>query len=529
LLLSLFLLHPEGNKTEAQTVYYHIQNTELYEFLDEMAAERLIEVNTAVKPWSRMFIANKLQELDGKREQLNGRQQKDLDFYLKDFGKELKPDKRFDKRFDILYYKDSLFTFSANLILGAEYHTNSNGNALFWYNGAEIFAYAGKHIGVYASLRDHHDPEHLTHEDYLNQRLGAANWKSGGDFEEMRGGITFRWKWGNLGLIMDHNAWGSGYNGASIQSGRTPSMARINLQMKPATWLEFNYYHGWLVSAVVDSNRSYWINNLVGGNYREVMHPKYLASNIFTLTPVKHLQVSVGNSVVYTDIGVHPGYLIPVFFFKAVDHTVNAGMDNMNSQMFLDISSRNIRNLHLYGSWFVDEVNISNMFDASKHSNYFSWKLGGRLSNLPLENLSLTGEWTRTNPNVFRHYVPTLTYASNMYNLGHYLKDNAREYYAALDYRPVRGLHLHLSYLNTQRGPDHTELGTPRLGLPFMESVEWKNTTVRLGGRYQVINDGYVFARYRYSDISGNEIDEYTHPLYHGRTSTFTLGINFGF
>ena len=169
------------------------------------------------------------------------------------------------------------------------------------------------------------------------------------------------------------------------------------------------------------------------------------------------------------------------------------------------------------------------MFDESSHSNYFSWKLGGRLSNFPLQNVSLTGEWTRTNPNVFRHYTPTLTYESNLYNLGHYLGDNAREYYLALDYRPLRGLHLQLSYLNAQKGLDHTELGTDRLGLKFMDSVQWKNTTVRLRTRYQVINDGYVFGEFRYSDISGNEMDRYTHPLYHGKTSTLTLGINFGF
>ena len=513
----------------AQTVYHSIRNPGVYEFLDEMAAGQLIEVNAAVRPWSRMFIAEKLHELDGRRERLNKRQQGDLDFYLRDFNKELKPGKDFGKRFDILYYRDSLFAFSANLILGAEYHSGTNGNALFWYNGADIFAYAGKHLGVYASLRDHHDPENLVRESYLTRRLGAANLKSGKDFEEMRGGITWTWDWGNVGLIMDHNAWGSGYNGTAIQSGRTPSIARINLQMKPARWLEFNYHHGWLVSEVVDSNRSYWQNYLVGGNYREVMHPKFMAANMFTFTPLKHLKVSVGNSIIYTDIGIHPGYLIPVFFFKAVDHTVNAGIDNMNSQMFLDISSRNIRNLHLYGSWFVDEVNISNMFDASRQSNYFSWKLGGRLSNVPFQNLSLTGEWTRTNPNVFRHYVPTLTYESNGYNLGHYLADNAREYYLALDYRPVRGLDISLSYLNAQKGLDHTELGPPRSGLKFMDSVEWKNTTVRLRARYQVINDGYVFAEYRYSDISGGETDRYTHPLYRGKTSTLSMGVNFGF
>jgi hypothetical protein len=513
----------------AQTVYYHISNTELYAFLDEMAAGQLIDVNSSVRPWSRMFIAKKLEELSGQREQLNPRQQKELDFYLKDFNKELKPGKQFDKRFDILYYKDSLFTFSANLILGAEYTASSNGNALFWYNGGEIFAYAGKHIGVYASLRDHHDPEYLVREDYLTQRLGAANRKGGGDFEEMRGGITFSWEWGNIGLVMDQNIWGSGYHGTNIQSGRTPSIARINVQMKPVEWLEFNYHHGWLVSEVVDSNRSYWINNLVGGNYREVMHPKYMAANMFTFTPIQHLKISVGNSIVYTDLGAHPGYLIPVFFFKAVDHTVNADIDNMNSQMFLDVSSRNFRNLHLYGTWFVDEVNIGNMFNAGQHSNYFSWKLGGRLSNYPLQNLSLTGEWTRTNPNVFRHYTSTLTYASNLYNLGHYLMDNAREYYISLEYRPVRGVHLQLSWMDAKKGTDHTELGTPRLGLKFLETVEWENSTLIFRARYQVINDGYVFGEFRHSNIRGNELDKYTHPLFHGKSTTFMLGLNFGF
>jgi hypothetical protein len=226
---------------------------------------------------------------------------------------------------------------------------------------------------------------------------------------------------------------------------------------------------------------------------------------------------------------VHPAYLIPVFFFKAVDHTLNADTENMNSQMYLDVSSRNIRNLHLYGTWYVDEVNISNMFNPNRHSNYFSWKLGGRLSNFPLNNLDITGEWTRSNANVFRHPVNTLTYESNKYNLGHYLTDNSREYYIELGYKPLRGLHLMLSYLFAQKGPDHTELGTDRLGIPFLESVEWENRTLSFQARYQIINDAYFYGEYRYSDIHGNDLEKYTHPLWHGKTSTFTIGANFGF
>ena len=95
--------------TRAQTVYYHVANTGLYSFLDEMAAGQLIEVNAAVKPYSRMFIARRLDELSRQRERLNPRQQKELDFYLKDFNKELKPDKQFDRRFDVFYFRDDNF------------------------------------------------------------------------------------------------------------------------------------------------------------------------------------------------------------------------------------------------------------------------------------------------------------------------------------------------------------------------------------------------------------------------------------
>jgi hypothetical protein len=405
---------------------------------------------------------------------------------------------------------------------------NSNGNALFWWNGAEIFAYAGQ-LGIWVSLRDHHDRETLVDPEFLTQRRGGSHLKSGNDWEEIRGGINWSWKWGNIGLSMDHNAWGSAYHGTNIQSGRTPSIARINLQMKPVRWLEFNYFHGWLVSEVVDSSRSYPVSSPAGASIREVYYPKYLAANIFTFTPFRNLNISLGNSIVYTDMNPNPAYLIPVFFFKAADHALNARTDNMNSQMYLDISTRNIRNLHLYGTWYVDEVNTSNMFKSDLHSNYFSFKLGGRLSNFPVRNLSLTGEWTRTNANVFRHYVSTLTYESNRYNLGHYLGDNAREFYVALGYKPVRGLNLRLSWFLAQKGPDHTELGTHRLGIPFLESIEWENQTLKFSARYQVINDAFVFASWRYSNIKGNDLEKYTHPLFHGVTNTITTGINFGF
>ncbi len=198
----------------------------------------------------------------------------------------------------------------------------------------------------------------------------------------MQGGITWSWKWGNIGLVKDRQQWGNNYNGANIFGGNNPTFTQLKLNLKPARWFEFNYFHGWLNSMVVDSSESYWVTNSYGDDYREVYHKKYIAANIFTFTPVKHLNISAGNSIVYDNDHINPAYLIPFFFYKSVDHSQTSGIDNMNSQMFFDISSRNIKNLHLYVSLFIDEFSVSRFTDDDEW-NFFSWKTGFRLSNIP--------------------------------------------------------------------------------------------------------------------------------------------------
>ena len=62
----------------SQELPHQIANTGVYEFLDELASMQIIEINSAVKPYSRLYIANKLNEADRQRG-FNSRQQKELD------------------------------------------------------------------------------------------------------------------------------------------------------------------------------------------------------------------------------------------------------------------------------------------------------------------------------------------------------------------------------------------------------------------------------------------------------------------
>ncbi len=57
--------------TNAQVVYEPVNNNPIYELLDELTAKKVITINSALKPYSRAYIANKLNQAIEKAEKLN--------------------------------------------------------------------------------------------------------------------------------------------------------------------------------------------------------------------------------------------------------------------------------------------------------------------------------------------------------------------------------------------------------------------------------------------------------------------------
>jgi len=220
LVWALLLLGSGTNSNlHAQYLPTHISNEGIYVFLDELATQKVIDLHSLVKPYSRKDIASMLLEADASRMDLNSRQQKELDFYLKDYWKDNpladstkygsnwlwlnNPDK---KRLDVFHYRDSLFQLTVNPILGSDLWVNDNGSFYHWWNGLEASSTIGN-FAIWASLRDNHESTELTARDFQNQRIGGSNIKvfSEGkrDYWEVRAGMSYAWKWGHVGLIMD--------------------------------------------------------------------------------------------------------------------------------------------------------------------------------------------------------------------------------------------------------------------------------------------------------------------------------------
>lgn len=558
IIITIFVIGLAGI-AKAQVVFVNPQNQEIYDFIDELANERVIDVNSAIKPYSRKQIYNWLIEAKNSDE-LNKRQKSEIEFYLKDYQLE-KPAKInpygksklniINKWSDntamqldqlSLTYRDKNFSLKIKPIWGVDFKTNSSGSIRHFWGGAKAEANIGNNWGIYASLRDNSMteitafPSYFTLEEGGNYKIGEGG-RPGGDYSEMRGGITYQWNWGDIAFIKDQIQWGDNYHGSNILSGRTPSYAMIKLHIKPVKWFDFNYHHGWLVSEVVDSANSYYT---APNRYRTKFREKYIAANMYTFTPIDDISLSVGNSIVYSDLGgPHPAYLIPFMFFKSIDHTLNHRIENQNSQMFLNLSVRRIKHLHLFGSMFIDEFKKERFGNDTLH-NFVSSKAGFRLSNWPIENIYIGAEYTLTNPMTYEHRVEATTFATNKFNLGHYLVDNSREIYFMLGAKPLPRLHLKMEYFIAEHGNDLDYSYTANYSLvsvPIVEELSWSNKTFSINAQYELLNDVFVKAYFQISDIRGYDrdgktaeayLEKFTPVFYHGKQNTFGVSFNIG-
>ena len=521
----------------SQEVFQDITNVGIYDFMDELANLKIIDLSSVTKPYSRKFIAAKLKETIASRNKLNKRQEKELDFYLRDFNLEVQPDLNYFKKTKGLFhkkenfgiplsplsfvYKDSLFTFSIRPIWGINgYLTQKkDSNAYHRWGGAEIFGTIGKHVGFYLSLRDNHESQFLVNPGFLTTEEGAA-WKEsplGGDYSEMRGGVTFAWNWGSVMLAKDHFQWGDSYHGSNIFAGRTPSFPYFQLKMKPARWFDFTFVTAYLVSEVIDSSRTYKDPN----GLREYFFNKFLSAAIMTFTPLKNLDLSIGNSVISCSRDYNPAYLSPFLFYTKPNITGDSAQRShygKNSQLFFNISSRQIKHLHLYASIFIDDLG-SKKFSDSTTFNCISWKAGFRASNLFNLNLTLTTEYTRTSPHTYSDPVSTITFESNRYNLGSYLRDNSQEIYALLGYRPVRGLIFNLSWNWAEHGGAKDT--------KTLQTLVWSYQDLKFEIAYEFINNTYISLAYQSLSITGDRT--LSPPIFYGSQRIISGGITMGF
>ncbi len=301
------------------------------------------------------------------------------------------------------------------------------------------------------------------------------NGADGFDFDVVEGQIGARWGIAQMFLEKIRNVWGYGEDGQIIYSRKAPSYPQLRLVISLNDHLKFTYLQAILFSDIVDSLQSYG-NTAYYDSYRRVYRSKYMAAHLLEYAPSDELNISLGESIIYSD-SFEPVFLIPVLLFKAVEYQYR---DNDNAQIFggMRYSLRSIG--YLYTDFFIDDINTNKLFSA-QNDNILAGTFGVRLTDCIVKNLDIVAEYTRINPWVYTHKYETTTYTSNSYVLGHWLGQNSELFYASAEYRWIRSLWMKLSMQYIEKGildPEHLHYTIP--GIPaFLEGPLFHQTVIK--------------------------------------------------
>ncbi len=446
----------------AQIVYEPLHR-DVYKFLSRLSQKSVIVFDDQVRPVSRKYIAQKLIEATEKSFQLTALEKEELEFYSKDFKFEfdmINDVKIYSSQITIVGYdegdrlrlfgyRNDLFSINLSPILGMKIGSRDSEKLTHFWNGIYTYGYIDKYIGFSFNFRDNSESGNTIDKTKEFTPVTGVEAKSSlnspiysqdkMEYSESKAVLSTDWSWGSFAIGKDFLEWGYGESGLLVFSQKPPSYGFIRLDIKPVEWLKFNYMHGWLSSGVIDSNSIFYNN---AGTISFSFVDKFIATHSIIITPISGLDFSIGESIIY-DEALEFLYLMPIMFFRLADHQLSEQVNAAggNAQIFFGISSKGqIKNTHLYGTLFIDELTISGLFDSYKQRNQLGFTLGGSVTDLPIENLTAKIEYTKIYPFVYQHYIQTSDYKSADYILGHWMGHNADLIHASLNYRFLRGL-----------------------------------------------------------------------------------------
>jgi hypothetical protein len=541
-LLFLFLFNASALHSQ---VLFERSNSSIYNFLHRLSVKGIIEFNDELKPLSRIELAEKLLETDGKINVLTSVEMQEIEFYKKEFAPELNLlgfvdiadglqllSNETETGFRFLLYRNNNFFLNIDPILGLKLNRQFDEIQMHRWNGLQFYGYFKHNWGFSFYFRDNEEIGQRIDKVGDFSRLPGFNIIQYGsksiEYSEVQGSITYSWHNGNLSLAKQHFEWGSGIGGNLIFSDKAPSFPHIKFEFSPADWIKFVYFHGWLHSALIDSStiRKTLVSNRDSYSQRE----KYIAAHIVSIYPTEDLSVSLGESIVYSD-KIEFAYFIPVLFFRVVDHYLDKDSSNTgdNAQLFFNTVYKNPElRAKVYATLFIDEFSITNLL---KGTNLSAVGVTAGLSFVDpvIENSELNFEYSRLNPFVYMNSNDAQLFTSHKYQLGHWIGSNGDQIYLEYKQTFFRGLQLKIWGEHIRKG--QKELPEQQYELPYPEFLYGDRLTMTNFGtslHYEILRSLFGQINFSYSNISDEDpLRTPDHKL--GKHTSLALSFGYGF
>lgn len=534
----------------AQAVFEPV-NSDVYDFLEKHSIKGNISFNYEIKPILRIEIAKYIILLDQLRDNLNNLDKELLEFYKSDYDYEInnlstgsdpaedkikiKPEffiTDSNKRIRLFEYAGKDFSLFADPMLSFSLESIAGERLFIRRNGLSAYGYIMKNWGYSFSFFDNEESgKNLDIYKNITSTRGTSVTKLKKDafeYDVVNASLSYQWDNGCISIGKEYFNFGNGRYGNIILSDKAPSFPFIRLDYKPVDWLSFFYFHGFLVSNVIDSS------SIRTGSFESrvslVDIPKFLAFHSISIYPSRAISLTFGESIVYSEF-LQPVYFIPIMFFRVADHYLSRGNASAtgNAQLFADASYINsdIKS-KFYGSVFIDELSFNSLFSGGNLSAV-GFTAGIEARDFLVENSKLGFEYSRLNPFLYMNSVTAQTFKNDDYSLGHWIGSNGDIISISYGQYLTRALSLSVQFNYLRKGK--TELPKEQYSQPYPETLYGERLNIssfEFKVKFKPYHPLNILAYYRFENVTDSE--EGRLPEYRaGKMNNFGITASYGF
>ena len=421
-------------------------NDPVYEYLDRLSTNGVLPyyMNNTL-PLTRDYIADMLIILDDSRNTLSVVDQKILDEYLVDYTYELgdrlyfqlengeniyHPFKSGEKIYkgikDLIYYvpnqEEHHFSVYQNkddliwLDIGgmARYEMRESYNRLPYSYHYSLSILLGNNFSVYSSADLYamvYNSEYSEYPDefkggYPQYHKGFYGYETEMSFEYAYAYVQYSSNIGNIAISSEPLHWGNGRKSIILSNDVPPfTMLSWNKELGKS---KFSFFHGSILPATSDTT----INGLI------INGSKYLVGHRWEIGMSDKLQVVFTEMLVYGGRDPEIVYFLPTIFLWPVQHNMTSQSGD-NILWFFEGQYNPVDRLKLYGSFMIDELRTSEMFNDWS-GNRWATQVGTHITwNILSYPTDFRMEWTAARPWSYTHRVPIYgTYTHNGRCLG---------------------------------------------------------------------------------------------------------------
>ena len=397
----------------------------VYSFLDRMETAGVIHnLVDGVKPLDRERISMYLQQINLQRNELTGIDRELLDNYLLDYRYEIDWHNKYAAMNPARNWYTPLsswqqFKHDFSRFLQRQQPEEQN-HALLWEDSTNSFSFDFREEMTYESILDSvsRSRQAETYQfrgtilenfgyyvDVFMARIDGDSAYNNRDpvlkntyrtirgnkiyFDRSTGEIAYRSPYVDFRFAQQPISWGLGSSGKLILSDYSEQYAYLGIS-KYWKWGGFVFMHGKLKS-----------EDSLGTIEGETVYPdKWITINRFEFSPWSRMAIGLTDIVVYADRGMEWVYLLPIHYFRAVEHDL---YDRDNALLAIDAEVRIIKGLKLYGTWLIDELRQDKLF-SNWYGNKHGFQFGLHLSDpFRVSNFDIKFEYVALMPWVYTH------------------------------------------------------------------------------------------------------------------------------